>query len=91
MHRNASTHQRYYAYRHKTVIVDDKPVQTVETLRDNNWWSPTFSQAKLTDRIKATQLADEASKMLGGSDGWTYCVGRVNVEADGFFEAIVIR
>jgi hypothetical protein len=88
---NASTHSRYYVFRHKTDVVDGKPVQTVETLMDGHYWSPAFSQAKLVDGITATQLANEASKMLGGSDGWTYCVGKVNVEVDGFFEIVVIR
>jgi hypothetical protein len=88
---NASTHSRYYVFRHKTVIIDDKPVQTVEVLTDDHRWWEAFHLAKLTDGIKAIELANEASKMLGGSDGFTYCVGKVNVEVDGFFEIVVVR
>lgn len=81
-------HQRFYVYRHKMVGED----QVLENLKVGCFWGTAFEDAWLiADHAKAVELATEAGKCLGGSDGFTYCVGAVDVIVDGFFTLEVIK
>jgi hypothetical protein len=82
-------HKRFYVFRHKMI---DAESQVVENLKVGCFWGPAFEDAWLiADHATATELATQASKMLGGDDGFTYCVGAVDVIVDGFFTLEVIK
>lgn len=88
---NDSSHVRFHVYRHKTETVNGAAVQTMQDLVPGNLWANSFKDAQLfTDQNQAVEIATQASKMLGGSDGFTYCVGQVFIESNGYSEAIVI-
>lgn len=96
---NASSHSRFYVFRHKTVEVNGAPVQWMEHLHEcdgdewnNIWRTGRFSNCELFDDDTAKGVA-EASAAAGKerNDGFTYCVGKVFVEVDGFFEIVVMK
>jgi hypothetical protein len=81
-------HRRYYVYRHKTVLVNGEAVQTIEYMLDcyNNYrlWTSEFKEAQLFSREVPARGNATRQKELD-TEGYTYCIGEVNVEVNGFF------
>jgi hypothetical protein len=80
---NDASHSRFYVFRHKTV--DGVPVN--ETFSETGWNS-VFAMAKLYTAQFAADIDAENFANTGRkyNDGFTYCVGKVFIEVDGYFE-----
>lgn len=84
-HTNDASHSRYYVCRHKTV----DGVQTNECLSVSDRWGDFRSAWLMTGLDAARWIANERKEMCPYLD-FTFCVGKVFIEVDGYFEIEVI-